>query len=495
MRALLLACGVVMVACVAPPTTGTGGGSGGGLFGVGGGASSTGGGVAATGGGVATGGGAGTGGGASTGGGAGTGGGGTAATGGVGTFLNVGFYNQHVASGPDGQAHLTFIDGAAQRLYYGRCPATGNCGTPATWSPVLLKTNVQLNLTTVGAYGIGVDATNRVHLLISGVTPLGQFDNAIVYATCASGCTNAASWTFVDLSSLTTVRNSAVGTVNTFMVEPSGRVSFLTADPGIYFTCTTGCTALSGWSAGSVLSGNPLHAAIDGSGVTHAMVRNGSTGSGDALLFYARCASGCTNPSSWQISSLGFLQQSNDSADGFAVTAGGRLFMAYNQGTISAASTEQRRLLINSCVGTNCLDLNAWTSFSLGEVDEGEDGAWIEAGFPGSPVAGALVLSTVAGTEVHVRTCTAGGCETAAGWDAPVVVDSSTAMNAAFNPDTGSSCAGSSESASWWPRFPRTGLTRTGELILVHNPYAIVKCPGNPNPSRLPNIGRIISSY
>jgi len=49
--------------------------------------------------------------------------------------------------------------------------------------------------------------------------------------------------------------------------------------------------------------------------------------------------------------------------------------------------------------------------------------------------------------------------------------------------------------ASWWPRFPRTGLTRTGELILVHNPYAIVKCPGNPNPIRMPNIGRIISSY
>lgn len=494
MRRLLMACGVLLAAACSPPMSGfdAGVGGGGGFIGTGGGSTSTGGGNA-TGGGSATGG-SGGGGSIATGGGAATGGG-TAIQGGSGSFLNVGFYNHHLAAGADGREHLVFVDGAAQRVLYGVCPSTGNCSVPATWNPVVLKTAPQLSLTTVGPYGLGVDANNRVHVLISGVTPIGQFNNAIVYATCATNCSTVSNWTFVDLSSLTTVRNDAVLTVNSFMVEQNGRVSFLTADPGIYFSCSSGCTTLSGWSSGTVLTGNPLHAAIDGSGTTHVMLRNGSTSGGDALLFYARCSSNCTSQASWQVSPLGFLQAPNDSADAFAVNAGGRIFMAYNQGTISGTSSDQRRLFINSCTGQNCLDLNTWSSFTIGDLDEGADGTWLEAGFPGSPVAGSMVLSTVVGMELRLRLCTAAGCEALAGWGTPTVIETSAEINAAFPPATGSACASSAESASWWPQYPRTGLTRDGKLIVVHNPYSIVKCPGNPNPSRLPTIGRIISSY
>jgi hypothetical protein len=235
------------------------GGGGGGFIGTGGGFG-TGGGTTSSGGGNATGGNGGggsatggAGGGSATGGGSGTGGG-TAVQGGSGSFLNVGFNNHHLASGADGREHLVFVDGAAQRVLYGVCSPTGNCSVPASWNPVVLKTAPQLSLTTVGPYGLGVDASNRVHVLISGVTPLGQFDNAIVYATCATNCSTVSNWTFVDLSSLTTVRNNAVQTVNSFMVEQNGRVSFLTADPGIYFACSSGCSALSGWSSATVLT-------------------------------------------------------------------------------------------------------------------------------------------------------------------------------------------------------------------------------------------------
>lgn len=404
--------------------------------------------------------------------------------GGVGTFLRVGFFDQHLAAGPDGALHLTFMDGAAERVYYGRC-ASG-CGDPDAWNPVQLTTNTQLGVSTVGPYGIGVDATGRIHLLVSAVTYSGQTANALVYGTCASGCAAAAAWSFLDLSSLSP-GNEAVGTSRPFMVEPGGRVSFFTSEPGIYFACDSGCTSLSRWSAAVSINGNPLHAAVDGSGTTHVMYRAGTSAAGERVIQYARCASACTVPASWQTSSLGFLMNGNDWAASLAVTAGGRVFMAYNQGVISVSQADNRKLLLASCAGAGCMDLNEWTTVAFPAQDEGLDGSWVEAS--GESVA----LASAAGFDLNLRGCDQ-DCHLAGAWDAPTAVDSSAAINAAWAPDTGSSCPGTSESANWWPRRPTLGISPRG-LVVVHNPTAIVKCPGSTYPSTLPPIGRVVSTF
>lgn len=504
MRVLIGIWALLTFSCSPPPNpSGTGGGTagvGGGFSGVGGGSpsaggSSTAGGAASAGGaaggtasagGSAVGGGAAVAGGAAVGGGtAGSGmGGGAASTGGVGTFVRVGFYNQYLAAGPDGAMHLTFLDGAAERAYYARCDT--RCGDPASWSPVLLRTNAQLGLITVGPYGIGVDATGRVHLLLSGVTSSGQTANALVYATCASGCSNAASWSFLDVSSLSTGR-SAVSTERPFMVEPSGRVSFFTSDPGVYFACTSGCTTLSSWSANVSLNGNPLHAAVDGAGVTHVMLRAGSSAANEKLLKYARCASNCTVPASWAISTLGFLHNANDYAASLTVTASGRVFMAWNQGVITVSTAENRKLQVASCAGAGCMDLNTWTTFSVGALDEGVEGAFLEASGEG------VALASVSEFDLNLRGCDM-NCQLPASWGAGAVIDNAAAMNQALPPDTGTSCAGSSQSASWWPSAPSVGISTRG-VVVVHNPYGIVKCPSNVNPTRVPPIGRVISTF
>jgi hypothetical protein len=401
----------------------------------------------------------------------------------VGTFLNVGFYDQHLAAGPDGSMHLTFMDGAAERVYYGHCER--GCNDPAAWSPVLLRTATQLHLLSLGAYGLGVDATGRAHLLLSGVTYPAESANALVYATCASGCGTATGWTFLDLSSLSTGQD-AVGTYRPFMVEPSGRVSFLSSDPGIYFACASNCTNLASWSAPVSLNGNPLHAAVDGAGVTHVLLRQGSSAGGTPLFHYARCPSNCTTPASWQVSSLGFLVAGNEWAASLAVTTAGRAFIAYNQGVVSGASDNQR-LFLNSCQGSQCLDLNAWSSVTLGTLDEGKDGAWLEASGE------SVLLASVDAFELKLRECDS-SCEAAASWSAPVVADSAAAIAQAWPPDTGSACAGTSESASWWPRMPSAGISSRGGVV-VHHPSALVKCPGDPSPDQLPSIGRVISTF
>lgn len=410
--------------------------------------------------------------------------GGMASTGGVGTFVRVGFYNQYLAAGPDGSMHLTFLDGAAERAYYAHCAV--RCGDPASWSPVLLKSNTQLGLITVGPYGIGVDASGRVHILLSGVTSSGQTANALVYATCSTACGNVANWTFLDVSSLSTGRN-AVTTERPFMVEPSGRVSFFTSDPGVYFACTSGCTTLSNWSANVSLNNGPLHAAVDGAGVTHVLLRGGTTAANERILKYARCASNCTVPASWQISNLGFLHNANDYSASLTATASGRVFIAYNQGVITVSTSENQKLMVNSCAGANCLDLNTWSSISLGVLDEGVEGSWLEASGEG------VALASVSQFDLNLRACER-DCQLSASWVAGVVADSAAAMNAALPPDTGTRCSGSSQSASWWPSAPAVGVSSLG-IVVVHNPHAIVKCPQDTSPFRVPPIGRVISTF
>jgi len=307
-----------------------------------------------------------------------------------------------------------------------------------------------------------------------------------LYATCASGCGNAASWTFLDVSSLSTGR-SAVLTERPFMVEPSGRVSFFTSDPGIYFACTSGCTMLSNWSANVSLGNGPLHAAVDGTGVTHVLLRGGTTAANERILKYARCASNCTMPASWQISNLGFLHNANDYSASLTATASGRVFIAYNQGVISVSMSGNQKMQVNSCLGANCVDLNTWSSFSIGALNEGVEGSWLEASGEG------VALASVEQFDLNLRACES-DCHLPASWVGGVVIDNSTAMNMAVPPDSATRCMGTSQSATWWPSAPAVGISTRG-VVVVHNPYAIVKCPQDTNPHRIPPIGRVFSTF
>jgi hypothetical protein len=323
------------------------------------------------------------------------------------------------------------------------------------------------------------------------VPPLGQQANRLVYATCAAGCGQVGNWTFLDISALAPGA-SAINTESAFMVEASGRVSFFTSGQfnsysANYVACASNCASLGSWSAGGVLNGNPLHAALDATGTTHVMFRQGDSAAGDGLFFYGRCAGNCTSMASWELSSVGFLHGSADWTSGFAVTPSGRVFMAFNQGEITVDMANNRKLFVNSCAGATCLDLNTWQGFSVGNLDEGINGAWLE------PDGESMLLATVDSFDLQLRTCDA-NCGAAASWSAATTADNSTAMNQSFPPDTGSACPGTSESSNWWPNAPTAAISAVG-VVVVHNPYAIVKCPGNPSPSREPTIGRVISSF
>lgn len=443
-----------------------------------------GGGGTGTDGGTATGGG----GGFSTGGGTATGGG-TGSTGGIATFARPGFYSHRLAAGADGTVHLAFEDGAAERAFYASCRT--NCGVESGWTVVQLRSAAQLGLNVVGPSGLGLDSTGRLHVLLSGVAPTGT-TNELLYGTCASGCTSAASWTFVDLSSLQPGA-TPIGTNSTFMVMPNGQVAFMTQGqfnnfPARLFTCAANCTQLASWSRGDALNGNALHAQRDAAGVFHVMMTQGQSATNEDLLFYGRCASNCQVSTSWQLSSLGWRTKTALWTPGFAVTPSGRVYMAWNEGQLNPVQADPKKLQLASCQGTTCTDLGAWSSFAFTIADEGNDGIGL------LPVGEALVLTTTDGANVNLRACDA-SCQSAASWSAAQAIDSAAAIAQAVPPDLGSACFGTAQSAAWWPRLPLSSVTPAGEFVVVHNPYGIVKCPQNTSPTRMPNIGRVISTF
>lgn len=407
------------------------------------------------------------------------------------SLLRVGFDDQHLAIGPDQRVHMAFLDGAAERVHYAQCAS--NCGSLDAWTTVQLLDTARLGVITVGPYGLAVDRAGRVHMLTSAVARPGSRAWQIAYGTCASDCTTASSWTFVDLSNLAP-NNSLIGTTETLMVSPTGQVSFVTDGQfnslrSTYFRCDSNCENAAQWRAGlNAINGQPSHARLDSAGVTHVTFAGGRTNAGEQLLQYARCAGDCAREGSWQVSTLGFLTSMPVYESSFVIDRDDRLFVAFNQGVITQGVEVNRRDLLASCAGSNCLALDTWSSVPVGEIEEGDGGQSLVR----AP-SGALAWSTVLGPRVRLRTC-AGSCALAASWSAPIEIDSHDAIAATIAPDTASACAGRSESAAWWPRTPMSALTDRG-VVVVHNPHAIVKCPGDPNPDRMPPIGRVIASF
>lgn len=483
--ALPLLLGVVLfTSACSPPGSGKPdagfGGFGGGVFAGGSGGSGGSGGGTSTGGGTATGGGSATGGSGGSGGGTGTSG--------IGTFARVGFGNQLLAPAPDGSMHLLFSEGAAERVVYGRCAA--NCSDAASWSLSQLLDHAELGSLTVSVAGLAVDGSGRVHALVHGVAMAGSgLSDPVVYATCASNCGDGANWAVVSLGDQ--VVNGAVGVVSGLVVSDTGAVSFVSRGAfgnydARFATCASNCAAgVGSWTVGPIVNGTITHLAVDAAGVFHIAFTAGTTGNGERLHSYGRCASNCTQAASWQLSAQGFVH-STFAPPGFVVTPSGRVYLSFNQGMTTIGAENNGTLFLNSCAAANCAELSNWTSAVLG-TDDREVEAWLARDGE------SLGLISTSTTEVRVRTCDA-NCASGAGWSAPVVVDEFMAIAQSIPPATGSSCPATATSAFWYPAYPRGAASATG-VIIAHAPYALVNCPGSTSSQRSAPIGRVYSTF
>lgn len=392
---------------------------------------------------------------------------------GIGTLDRPGFGDVHLAAGKDGSMHMVFVDGASSATWYARCEAS--CGDPASWNPVKLAPNA-IATGYQNARGLAVDGSGRVHMLL--------VDS--VYATCASGCDEASSWTFTSLDALEPGGEAAV--FKAFDASPSGALSYMTRS-GNYFTCASGCTDVSSWKPVARITGTPLRLRVDGKGGVHVLMDTGKTAQGERVLSYARCTSACDQQASWALSEKGFLARTESYGPSLAASASGRVFVTYQQGTLAnAADPNNGKLVVASCAGADCTNLDKWTSFGLaGAEAEGNEGTWVEASGESA------LLVSAAGGELHLRTCD-GGCQDATGWSEPTVVDASSAIAATLPPQIVACGGATPESASYEARFPSAAIGSKG-VVVVHQPRALVKCPGDPNIKSSAPVGRVLASF
>ena len=490
MRSIFLAVVVAIGSgCTPDGGNGAGGGSGGGLLG--GGFGGTGGGIRGTGGGATGGGGGGGSVGGGTGGsvGGGTGGsvgGGTGA--GIVTFDTFAFYRPAMVSGADGVLHLVFnINSSPSTVQYARCAT--DCGIGANWAVTIVGSHQF-----TGSQRLVIGSDNRLHLIYDVSTTPGAAE--LIYATCASNCTQSASWTKTDLASLFGGGWVTASYGSPLVIDSQGRLSF-TVDRRIYLdggltlaTCASNCSTLGNWSAGKIRSGGTRTALAARGTTLHQLVDNTTTGLNANALSYRTCASNCTQEASWQELPNVFVYDGQMPL-AIAVTAQGGVRIVYNQGTSDASQptnikAQDNKMLVWGC-DSNCLQISAWSGLIMGAVSDGDRGISL------AEQGGALVLAISNSNRIITKFC-GSNCLLDTSWQS-ADVDTSAAMTADFNPFTyvGATCSGNPpQSATWHLEQGVVAIRPDGAVAFAHAAHILRTCPNSTSVVYLPGFGRLV---
>jgi hypothetical protein len=213
-----------------------------------------------------------------------------------------------------GRLHLTYYDDSNSRLRYATCASA--CSMASSWTAVDVDQSVGAGWSTSLAMG----PDGRLH-----VSYVDLFSAELKYATCASACTAADDWTVIPL-------DASGGRFGSLAVDAAGRVHVSYQDPVNrdlkYATCAADCTVPANWSArtvdagGSVGSGTSL--AVDANGRLHVAYLDNSKSD----LKYATCAAACTTAAGWRSAAV-HQQGVLGSFPSLAVGRMGRLHVVY----------------------------------------------------------------------------------------------------------------------------------------------------------------------
>jgi hypothetical protein len=421
--------------------------------------------------------------------------GGTADSGGNGgsgagivTFDTFAFYKPTMVAGPDGVLHMIFnLNTSPSDVRYARCVA--DCGRGSNWAVSIIGSGEF-----TGSTRLAVGADNRVHVLYEVGTTSGS--SQLRYATCASNCSEPASWTTTNLESLFGGGWLSPSRGIPLAIDAQNRLSF-TVDRSTYTdggftlaTCASGCGTLANWSAGRIRA-NGIRTAMVARGTTlHQIVDNDTPSANATALSYRTCASNCTQQANWQ-ELPNFFAYDGSKPLAIAVTAAGGLRVVYNQGVAATGESAQvkaqdNRILFWSC-DANCLQAGSWSGTTLGASGDGADGlAMVEFG-------GALVVAVTNGSRVFAGIC-GQDCLTESNWQV-ADIDSTEAMTANYDPYlyTGDTCSGTRPiSATWNMETAVVAIRPDGAVAFAHAVSILRMCASSTGPVYIPGFGRVV---
>ena len=204
--------------------------------------------------------------------------------------------------GADGRRHVAYRDESNRDLKYATCAPAANCTMTANWTKVRVDAGEDAGLGS--ALALGPDGRRHVSHLRRRVGQAGE-TMALRYATCSSGCGQAANWTRVTVDegpNATLAPDYFLATSIAIGRDGRRHITYLNAAGSDlrYATCPSNCANPANWrkvtiDEGAQQIGFHSSLAIGHDGLLHVSYYDRS----NADLKYARCALDCTKVWNW----------------------------------------------------------------------------------------------------------------------------------------------------------------------------------------------------
>jgi hypothetical protein len=245
-----------------------------------------------------------------------------------------------VEVGSDGRRHVVYRDETNRDLKYATCAPTANCVLAANWKKIRVDAHQDAGLG--NALTLGADGRKHVSYLRRRSGPVGE-TMALRYATCSSGCAQAANWTTVTVDegpNSTAAPDYFLATSIAIGRDGRRHISYLNAAGSDlrHATCLSNCTSPANWQKVTVDEGAwqiGFHSslAVGTDGVVHVSYWDRP----NADLLYARCAVECSKPWGWKK-----VRVATNLVGGYtslALEASGRVLVSYYDNTALSLAT------------------------------------------------------------------------------------------------------------------------------------------------------------
>jgi hypothetical protein len=207
----------------------------------------------------------------------------------------VGHYNSIAVDSGDG-LHIAYysnkdaVGADTKDLKYATCASS--CSSASSWSNITIDTTGSVGMST----SIAVDSNDGVHISYTDST-----NEALKYTMCSSSCGSASSWSKVSVDNIGTgdakATDIAIDSNDEVHIAYHWQVSG-TIQNVRYATCTTSCASASSWTNTSGISLSNIYdvaLAIDSNDTLHIAGFDNT----NKDIIYLACTSSCTSTSSW----------------------------------------------------------------------------------------------------------------------------------------------------------------------------------------------------
>jgi hypothetical protein len=347
---------------------------------------------------------------------------------------------------------------------YGEC--SNDCGSNSSWQ--FTSVGDRGTFGTLGKLALDAQGKPRVIWVRGDIT---SNPYVIHFAACDSNCTTAAGWTSGPILTLSNGNGVYGRAGRNLSIDGTGRAHLIYSQNGtFYMTCASKCTEAASWSTPVMLVNDAARVSL--ATTASGQVKVAYTTQFGQVLGYRTCESGCDVLANWSAEAL--LRNSYEGHVSLRLDALGRPRLFYNEG---GTGSPPRRFTLYGWCDTACGVAANWSFVTIGLPEgDGYDGL----DFDLHPNGAVSVALQTAGYELAIARCPS-SCQSLAGLWTRSVVETSDSLKAEISPplpNCSNFNPPRTPYAYWTPGEQPTAAVNplTNKLELTHRTYTNAKC-------------------